>query len=261
LLAASPAAGNEPLNIAVGGIQPAAAAADLFRVKERPVRPEGIFQAMEVIRTVGSFASLSDFPIPDIKDSRPAALRDNRLKNSEYLAQGLGEGFQALRWEGTYTARSGRENAVAELAGMLREQHRLDPGRPINVVCHSHGCGIALEAFAAVESEGVRVERFVSLGTRLTGLPGDNRRDKPANVRDWVNIHSRGDAAFSKALDGTGILNVESLGGGGHAAYYEDPALRRAVADLAGSAVPPAELLRGRYPELLALPRPEPAPS
>lgn len=268
LLAAPAAASPGPLNIAIGGIQLAPATADLLRVTERPTREGALFQSMEAVRTVTSFASLAEFPLPDVKDSRPVAVKENRLKNSEYLAQGLGEGFEPLRWESVYTARSGRGGAVDAMAEMLREQHRSDPDRPINVVCHSHGCGIALEAFAAVEGDGIRVEKFVSLGTRLTGLPGDNRRDKPANVKDWVNVHSRHDQALSKALDGKGILNVEFTGGdphphlglvGGHALYYRDPEVREAVAGLVNSPEPPEETLRDRYAGVFDLPEP-PAP-
>lgn len=264
LLAAGPAAASmEPLNLAVGGVQPAPMTADLLRVYERPDPTGQLPQSLRALEVVTSAAWVGGPPLPDIVPGHPVAIERSRLKGSEYLAEGLGEGFQAVPWEGVFTKGPAREQAIAGLAETLRAEYAREPGRPINLVCHSHGCGIALEALARVEPDGVRVAKLVSVGTRLTGLPGDNRRDKPANVGDWINIHSRHDQALSAALEGEGILNAEFTGGDrhphlgvftGHGLYYENPELREAIRGLVSSPRPAEAVLRERYAGVLELP-------
>ena len=213
LRAPAPAAAEKPFNLAVGGIRLSATTADLLHVYERPVSDRVIPQTLQTVDLLASTLGGQNLLIPDITDSRPAAIEAARLKNSEYLANTLGGDFTPMRWEGVFSKGSARRYAIEQMTDTLIAQQRSQPDRPINVVCHSQGCGIALEAFERAGREGVRINKFISVGTRLTGLPGDNRRDKPENVGEWVNVHSRHDQALSKALEGEGILNVEYTGG------------------------------------------------
>lgn len=270
LLAVGPAACDEPLNIAVGGVRLAPATADLLGRYEQPRPPGMLSDALESVRLLTTIKDPVEGLLPAVLPGTPAGVQENRHRNSEYLAQGLGEGFEPLRWESVFTKGSERDQAISSLSEMLRIRHAENPDRDINVVCHSHGCGIALEAFEQVESEGVRVGKFVSLGTRLTGLPGDNRRDKPKNVGEWVNIHSRHDQALSKSLEGEGILNAEFTGGdsqphlgvfSGHGLYYQNEDVRGALVDMLKGTDPAESVLRERHAGVLELPKEPDAPA
>ncbi|MBI5244653.1 MAG: hypothetical protein HY922_13375 [Elusimicrobia bacterium] len=185
-----------------------------------------------------------------------------RYPRSSFLAEALGGGFTPIGWSGEYQKIPERKAAVRNFMNVVENEYAADHKKPINVVCHGHGCALALEALEEMNAKGIRVNKLVSIGAKLSRLRWEGKPNRPPNVAEWVNVYSEaaqrkaggpGSPEEASAQIGRGIASycVErppDVRRPGFSEYFGNSGVREAVAQMVKSDGPAGEVLaQARY--------------
>jgi RHS repeat-associated protein len=103
----------------------------------------------------------------------------------QQAAKTFGETPVVLQWSGANTNEA-RTAAAGQLKALIAN-HTFASGETLNIVAHSHGGNVAIEAG---NSSNHKIDNFITLGTPVR----DDYRPNASNIGHWVNIYSTHDA-------------------------------------------------------------------
>ncbi|MBU2574188.1 MAG: hypothetical protein KKH28_08950 [Elusimicrobia bacterium] len=181
----------------------------------------------------------SPIPSPIRKMSSAVTKRqetENICKNvmsSYYLKNALNTDY-AVEWARDYEKSKERGQGLLNVYNTYRDAANRNPSAKVRVICHSHGCGLLLEAMRKYPA--IRLNKVVSIGTMVSrgNLGADVLRflsimkeKKPENVGSWTNFYSMDDKLLSRPL-GNGIKNIE-LNNIDHSDYFTNSIAKKAV--------------------------------